>query len=47
MMAILGSKSAIQYKIIAPRERLDRHELVSSNMKYAFYNRNFEDFAHD
>ena len=47
MMAILGSKSAIRYKIIAPRERLNRHELVSSNIKYAFYNRNLEDFAHD
>ena len=26
-------------------ERINRHELVSSNMEYAFYNRNLEDLA--
>ena len=34
-----------RYKIVNQCERINRHELVSSNMEYAFYNRNLEDFA--
>jgi predicted N-acyltransferase len=36
-----------RYKVESPRECFNRHELVSSDIKYPFYNRNFEDFTKD
>jgi len=36
-----------RYKIVSPRERFNRHELVSPYMKYPFYNCDLEDFSQD